>query len=148
MRAIRELADRHAFIAPLAPVVAALLFSAAVYIRSEPVKLLRSEITPGGKPGDHIVVRRYGEWKRADCVGYEHQFVIEDSLNYPHVPKPEVLGDIGAPIRIQREFQIPFKMAWGDATVRSRLRFACFPFFWAWPVKMEHPPLRFHVSPP
>lgn len=146
--AVKQISDQHWFIAPMAIVAAITMYAAAVTTRRAPVELIRSEISTEVKPGDMLTVRRFRNWLRSDCSGYESQAVIVDSLGYPHAPVGRVVGDIGFADRMQREIPIPFNMPWGEAKYIGRLAYFCFPFYRLWPIRIEHPPLRFHVSPP
>lgn len=151
MLALRSVADRHWFIAPLALALTGALFYALWVVRAEPIEALHNEITSDVRPGGFVVVQRTVRWLRSDCRGFISQAQFVDSLKPPRVhanPIPLRFGDLYGRTHFRTEWQVAFTMPWGRAIFQNRLSFGCFPFYGLWPVVVDLPDLPFQVMPP
>ena len=139
---------RHWFIAPIALAVVVALTGIALKMRSQPFEVVTSIITPNVKPGGLLEVRRELRWHRTDCSGYTTQAWIVDSLGFTHSPAQRKRDSAADLAKVQRELRIPYTMSWGEAKYDAEISVHCRPFYSAWPIKVELPDLKFHVSPP
>jgi len=119
--------------------------------RMTPIKVLQSETTtPQVTRGGVFTVERQVKWLRPDCVNVRITAEFIDSLAPVGFSHNMPTIDLGFPryeLNTSRDWQVPLNMPWGEATYKSTLVFECFPFYGAWPITVELPPLKFAVVP-
>ena len=118
--------------------------------RAPPLEVLESDITKSVEKGGFISVRRTVNWLRTDCPRIASQAEFIDSLYPPRVhPVPlQRFGTLHQHKYFDTQWQVTFDQPWGETKFTNKLSLACFPFYELWPIEVEMPPLRFHVSPP
>ncbi len=117
-----------------------------IWGRAAPVVITDSHVSPEVSAGGWVTISHEMNWRRWDCVDMSISASFVDSINSLH---PKELFDLGAPNYSQEstyDWQIPFQgMSLGKARTKSVMSFACAPFYWIWPVKVQLPELRFNV---
>jgi hypothetical protein len=160
MQAIRQVSDRHWFIAPLAMVVAIALFPfmRSLFDRSEPIRFVSAEVVPNPVTvGGEIQVIRGAYVSHAcggttyrnitDAKGYVHALAPTPTLSSQFIPDAEHRQMLAG-----RILDLSDAMAPGPAKLGTYIEYAC-PWLWfdrnpvqqVWPVKVRLPDLPFEV---
>ena len=138
----RTMIDRY-----VPAVIAAVLGGVFLWGRMIPIDVLHSEVTSTVQRGGWIEVQRHLKWYRWDCWSYEASTTFIDSLRYSHMVEVKHYGLPSLDDFTDHEWQVPFVMPYGPTKISTDLAMSCFPFFTAWPVKVELPDLTFEVVP-
>jgi hypothetical protein len=143
---LRSITDRW-----LPFVVASVIVGIVGYGRSPPLEIVGSTINETVRPGDYLTIGHEIEWRRTwswDCVDMRVNGGFVDSIGSLHT-KASI--DLGPPMYHPYPtyvWQIPFGgFSLGGAHTDSELSLSCFPFYGAWPIRIELPHLNFTVVP-
>lgn len=141
---VGEVAYKH-----LLPIVLILSLGLGLaWVRRDPVATITTEVTPqaaiGGKLTESSIIVK----KRDDCIVTVKATMIDaQTVKKELAPIPPFsLRDKGE-VFVQREYPVPFGMAWGEATLQVERTYYCWPFYEKWPIVRSHPPLHFTVAP-